>query len=133
MMQGEVRKIKYENGVQVSDETVPQVVKEVYKKVVTPGVSIAELAKVYEPAPTNEAKREKFLRLASKRTQIVLDKIRILNNCAHRGQYDWLKEDATRMLNAIKEELPTLMGNVAKLDVPLVVDVGSGPNWEKAH
>jgi DNA polymerase-1 len=30
-------------------------------------------------------------------------------------------------------ELPKLMGNVAKLDVPLVVDVGAGPNWEQAH
>jgi len=25
------------------------------------------------------------------------------------------------------------MGGVAKLKVTLVVDVGSGPNWEKAH
>jgi len=25
------------------------------------------------------------------------------------------------------------MGNVAKLDVPLSVDLGVGPNWEKAH
>ena len=26
-----------------------------------------------------------------------------------------------------------LMTGVAKLSVPLVVDVGSGPNWERAH
>jgi DNA polymerase-1 len=36
-------------------------------------------------------------------------------------------------LDRIKVELPQLMGGVAKLDVPLVVDVGTGPNWEKAH
>jgi len=36
-------------------------------------------------------------------------------------------------LDTVKRELPKLMGNVAKLDVPLVVDVGAGPNWEKAH
>ncbi len=36
-------------------------------------------------------------------------------------------------LDIVKKELPQLMGNVAKLDVPLVVDVGAGPNWEKAH
>ncbi|HEV8261218.1 MAG TPA: DNA polymerase I [Burkholderiales bacterium] len=36
-------------------------------------------------------------------------------------------------LDTVRKELPKLMGNVAKLDVPLVVDVGSGPNWEKAH
>ena len=36
-------------------------------------------------------------------------------------------------LALVKLELPMLMNGVAKLDVPLVVDIGSGPNWEKAH
>ena len=36
-------------------------------------------------------------------------------------------------LDAIKRELPGLMCNVAALAVPLVVDVGVGPNWDKAH
>ncbi|MBS4097267.1 MAG: DNA polymerase I [Sulfuricella sp.] len=33
----------------------------------------------------------------------------------------------------VKTELPGLMCNVAELAVPLVVDVGVGPNWERAH
>jgi DNA polymerase-1 len=33
----------------------------------------------------------------------------------------------------LKAELPQLMTGVASLDVPLVVDVGAGPNWEQAH
>jgi DNA polymerase I len=33
----------------------------------------------------------------------------------------------------VKYQLPKLMGDVAKLDVPLLVDVGAGPNWERAH
>jgi DNA polymerase-1 len=33
----------------------------------------------------------------------------------------------------VKEYLPQLMSGVAKLAVPLVVDVGIGPNWDKAH
>jgi len=33
----------------------------------------------------------------------------------------------------VKAELPKLMAGVAELRVPLVVDVGVGPNWEKAH
>jgi DNA polymerase-1 len=33
----------------------------------------------------------------------------------------------------MRRELPELMGNVAKLDVPLLVEVGVGPNWERAH
>ncbi|MEQ1883153.1 MAG: DNA polymerase I, partial [Burkholderiales bacterium] len=36
-------------------------------------------------------------------------------------------------LDLVKAELPKLMNGVAKLAVPLVVDVGIGPNWEKAH
>jgi DNA polymerase-1 len=36
-------------------------------------------------------------------------------------------------LALVKEKLPKLMEGIAKLDVPLVVDVGAGPNWEKAH
>ena len=33
----------------------------------------------------------------------------------------------------VKQELPRLMSGVAKLAVPLVVDVGAGANWEQAH
>jgi len=36
-------------------------------------------------------------------------------------------------LARVKRELPELMTGVAKLSVPLVVDVGAGPNWERAH
>jgi len=36
-------------------------------------------------------------------------------------------------LARIKSEIPRLMSGVAQLKVPLVVDVGSGQNWEKAH
>jgi len=38
-----------------------------------------------------------------------------------------------RELAEIKRELPLLMSGVAQLAVPLVVDVGAGPNWDKAH
>jgi DNA polymerase-1 len=36
-------------------------------------------------------------------------------------------------LMEIKTELPRLMCQVAELAVPLAVDVGVGPNWERAH
>ena len=36
-------------------------------------------------------------------------------------------------LAVVKKRLPELMGGVAALAVPLVVDVGTGPNWERAH
>jgi DNA polymerase-1 len=36
-------------------------------------------------------------------------------------------------LAAVRREVPALMTGVAQLSVPLVVDAGSGPNWDKAH
>jgi DNA polymerase I len=36
-------------------------------------------------------------------------------------------------LESVKTTLPELMQSVAKLDVPLVVEVGVGDNWDKAH
>ena len=36
-------------------------------------------------------------------------------------------------IETVKDELPRLMGGAATLDVPLLVEVGAGPNWEQAH
>jgi DNA polymerase-1 len=36
-------------------------------------------------------------------------------------------------LEAVRPTLQRLMGGVAELSVPLLVDVGIGPNWDKAH
>jgi DNA polymerase-1 len=42
-------------------------------------------------------------------------------------------ETPAQELDLVRRELPRLMSSVAKLSVPLVVDVGAGPNWDKAH
>ena len=36
-------------------------------------------------------------------------------------------------LEIVKAKVPELMQSVAQLDVPLVVEVGVGDNWDKAH
>jgi len=36
-------------------------------------------------------------------------------------------------LSLVREQLPKLMAGVAKLDVPLVAEVGDGVNWDEAH
>jgi len=33
----------------------------------------------------------------------------------------------------VKSEIPRLMAGVAKLEVPLLAEVGMGPNWDQAH
>ena len=32
-----------------------------------------------------------------------------------------------------RQEIPRLMAGVASLSVPLLAEVGVGPNWEQAH
>jgi DNA polymerase-1 len=36
-------------------------------------------------------------------------------------------------ISSVKSNLRELMQSVAKLDVPLIVEVGVGENWDKAH
>jgi DNA polymerase-1 len=33
----------------------------------------------------------------------------------------------------VRTEVPRLMADVAELKVPLLAEVGFGPNWERAH
>ena len=37
------------------------------------------------------------------------------------------------IVDKVREKIKVLMSGVAKLDVPLIVDVGVGDNWEEAH
>jgi hypothetical protein len=52
-----------------------------------------------------ETKREAFLRLAEKRTNAVLEKIRILANCANPYAYEYTEEDARVIFSEIDKEL----------------------------
>ena len=36
-------------------------------------------------------------------------------------------------LEEVRKQVRELMQNVAKLEVPLIVDVGVGDNWDQAH
>jgi len=42
-------------------------------------------------------------------------------------------EVAEDAVDEITEQVRTLMQNAANLDVPLIVDVGRGANWDEAH
>lgn len=56
-------------------------------------------------AKKNETKRERFVRLAEKRTNEVLERIRILGGCANKRMYDYSKKDADKIFRAIDSEL----------------------------
>ena len=54
---------------------------------------------------TRETKREKFQRLAEIRTNAVLEKIRVLANCANTATYEYEESDVRAIFNAIEAEL----------------------------
>lgn len=54
-----------------------------------------------------ETKRDAFLRLATKRTNAVLEKVRVLSNCANPYAYEYSEEDVRKMFAAIERELKT--------------------------
>ena len=54
-----------------------------------------------------ETRKEKFRRIVSKRTNEIIDKIRILGNCANKSAYEYSEEDINRVFRAIEAELKT--------------------------
>ena len=54
---------------------------------------------------SKETKRDKFVRLAETRTNTVLDKIRILGNCANPYAYEYADSDVREIFSAIENEL----------------------------
>ena len=61
-------------------------------------------------------KRERFKRLASHRTNVVIDRIRVLGNCANNGAYEYTQEDIRKIFNAIDT---ALSGVKAKFKKPI--------------
>ena len=49
-------------------------------------------------------KEERFKRIASRRVQEILDKLRLLGNCANRGNYYYTDEQVRKIFSAIDEE-----------------------------
>lgn len=54
-----------------------------------------------------ESKRDTFLRLAEKRTNAVLDRIRVLSNCANPYAYEYTEDDVRKIFSAIEQEMKT--------------------------
>ena len=53
----------------------------------------------------SETKKQRFQRLAEKRTNDVLERLRILGNCANRGQYEYSAEEVRKIFKAIETEV----------------------------
>ena len=53
----------------------------------------------------NGHKRERFTRLAPKRTNIVLKKLKVLSNCANRSAYDYTEEEINKIFLEIEKRV----------------------------
>lgn len=53
----------------------------------------------------NENRSDRFKRLATRRTNAVLDKLRLLGNLSNKSNYDYTEEDLRKIFSAIDEDL----------------------------
>jgi len=74
-----------------------------------------------------------LIKLAMVAVQRWLDSERLATRLVLQVHDELVLEVPGTELERIQRELPGLMSGVATLDVPLVVDLGCGPNWEQAH
>jgi hypothetical protein len=52
-----------------------------------------------------EERKQRFKRIASKRTNDIIRKIRILGNCSNRSSYDYTEEEVNKIFSAINKEI----------------------------
>ncbi len=54
---------------------------------------------------SEETRKERFRRVASRRTNNILRQIQVLGNCSNKSSYSYTEEDIKKILSAIEEEL----------------------------
>jgi len=52
-----------------------------------------------------ETRHERFRRVASKRTNEILEKIRILGNCSNKSSYEYTEEEVNKIFSEIDKKL----------------------------
>ena len=58
--------------------------------------------------PVNENRRERFKRLAMARTNMVLQKLKVLGNCANRQAYEYSEEEVEKIFASIDKYLKSI-------------------------
>jgi DNA polymerase-1 len=74
-----------------------------------------------------------LIKLAMIRIQRYLNDSRMHSKLVLQVHDELVLEASDDELVALTQALPELMGEVARLDVPLVVSIGTGLNWDEAH
>lgn len=50
-------------------------------------------------------KQERFKRLATKRTNSILERLRVLGNCSNRNVYDYTEQEINKIFSAIDRQI----------------------------
>lgn len=58
-----------------------------------------------DQTPTGKVRRDRFVRVASRRTRKLLEDIQRLGNCANRSAYDYTEADVSKIFSAIEREV----------------------------
>jgi DNA polymerase-1 len=74
-----------------------------------------------------------LIKLAMVKVQAFLDAPGLKSKLVMQVHDELVLEVPEKELDRVKEKVRELMQGVAKLDVPLIVDVGVGENWDQAH
>lgn len=70
-----------------------------------------EVEKKMQEKTIMESPHDKFKRLATKRTNEVLRKLKILGNCANRQIYEYTDEDVEKIFKAIDRKVREIRAN----------------------
>ncbi|MCK9588632.1 MAG: hypothetical protein M0Q93_04610 [Terrimicrobiaceae bacterium] len=54
--------------------------------------------------PTNEHPRDRFKRLATQRTNVVLKRLKVLGNCSNRNIYEYDEQDIEKIFSEIERK-----------------------------
>ena len=55
----------------------------------------------------DETRKERFRRVATRRTNKILEQIRVLGNCSNKSSYSYTEEDIQKIFSAIEKEMRT--------------------------
>jgi len=61
-----------------------------------------------KPNIINESKGERFKRLATVRTNRILNDLRVLGNCANRGNYEYNERQVAEIFDVIEKQVKTI-------------------------
>jgi len=63
-----------------------------------------------KPLPKNETPRDRFKRLATARTNIVLKRLKVLGNCSNRSIYEYTEDDIDKIFSEIERKVKEMKG-----------------------